>query len=107
MIYNIAVVGKPNVGKTTLINKIVQRRVAIVHDKPGVTRDRQYILFRNKKGLEFQLIDTPGIDFEIKTPMQKKMHEQTDMAIKEANICFFIVDGKMGLMPVILKFCRY
>ncbi len=97
MIYNIAIVGKPNVGKTTLINKMVKRKVAIVHDQPGVTRDRQHIKYKLKNGLECNLIDTPGIDFQIKTSMQEKMHSQTEMAIKEASICLFVVDGKNGI----------
>lgn len=97
MTYNIAIIGKPNVGKTTLINKLVRRKVAIVHDQPGVTRDRQYIKFVLKNNLECNLIDTPGIDFEIKTQMQQKMHEQTEMAIKEAHLCLFVVDGKNGI----------
>lgn len=97
MRYNIAVVGKPNVGKTTFINKFVSRNTGLVYDQEGITRDRNYVNFTDNKNFSYTFIDTPGVDFEIKTPMQDNMHKQTEYAIQEANLCLFIIDGRNGI----------
>lgn len=94
----VAVVGRPNVGKSTLINRIVGSREAIVHDEPGVTRDRLQ-LRADWNGRDFLLIDTggilPGSDDEILQSIQK----QAEAAIEEADVILFLVDGKAGINP--------
>ena len=95
MIPTVALVGKPNVGKSTLFNKIVGQKIAIIEDLPGVTRDRIYheAIYNNKK---FYLIDTGGIDAS-KMKFNDEIKMQAEIAIKEADIVVFIVDGKEGL----------
>lgn len=91
----VALVGRPNVGKSTLFNKIVGRQVSIIEDLPGVTRDRIYqeATYNKKK---FYLIDTGGID-ATKLDFNNEIKMQAEIAINEADIVVFIVDGKEGL----------
>ena len=91
----VALVGRPNVGKSTLFNKIVGKRVSIIEDIPGVTRDRIYqeATYNNKR---FYLIDTGGID-ATKMDFNNEIKMQAEIAIQEADIVVFIVDGKEGL----------
>lgn len=95
MIPTVALVGRPNVGKSTLFNKIVGKQVSIIEDLPGVTRDRIYqeATYNNKK---FYLVDTGGIDAS-KMKFNDEIKIQAEIAIKEADIVVFIVDGKEGL----------
>ena len=91
----VALVGRPNVGKSTLFNKIVGKKVSIIEDSPGVTRDRIYQeASYNKK--KFYLIDTGGID-ATKMDFNKEIKMQAEIAINEADVVIFIVDGKEGL----------
>ncbi len=93
----VAIVGRPNVGKSTLFNRLVGGRPAIVEDSPGVTRDR---LYRDATWLdkEFTVIDTGGIDFETKENIiTDKVKEQVNIAIEEAAVIIFVLDGKNGL----------
>ncbi|MBQ6323272.1 MAG: ribosome biogenesis GTPase Der [Bacilli bacterium] len=91
----VALVGRPNVGKSTLFNKIVGKQVSIIEDLPGVTRDRIYQeATYNRKS--FYLIDTGGIDAS-KMDFNKEIKMQAEIAINEADIVVFIVDGKEGL----------
>ena len=95
MIPTVALVGRPNVGKSTLFNKIVGKKVSIIEDLPGVTRDRIYqeATYNNKR---FYLIDTGGIDAS-KMKFNDEIKMQAEIAIKEADVVVFIVDGKEGL----------
>ncbi len=95
MIPTVALVGRPNVGKSTLFNKIVGKKVAIIEDLPGVTRDRIYqeATYNNKR---FYLVDTGGIDAS-KMKFNDEIKMQAEIAIKDADIVVFIVDGKEGL----------
>lgn len=95
MIPTVALVGRPNVGKSTLFNKIVGKKIAIIEDIPGVTRDRIYsdATYNNKK---FYLVDTGGIDAS-KMRFNDEIKMQAEIAIKEADIVVFVVDGKEGL----------
>ncbi len=91
----VALVGKPNVGKSTLFNRLVGQKLAIIEDTPGVTRDRLYALaeFENYK---FHLIDTGGIDLG-KEDFNKDIKVQAEIAIDEADVILFVVDAKEGL----------
>lgn len=92
----VAVVGRPNVGKSTLFNKIVGRRVSIVEDTPGVTRDRIYAE-SEWNGIPFVLIDTGGIEPDTDDIILSQMRAQAEIAIDTADAIVFIVDGKAGL----------
>ena len=91
----VALVGRPNVGKSTLFNKIIGKKVSIIEDTPGVTRDRIYqeAIYNQKK---FYLVDTGGIDTTDET-FNDIIKIQAEIAINEADIVVFIVDGKEGL----------
>ena len=91
----VAIIGSPNVGKSTIFNRIVGRRRAIVDDQPGVTRDR---LYENAEWLdrEFRIIDTGGIEIANR-PFQEQIRMQATLAIDEADVILFVVDGKKGL----------
>ena len=92
----VAVVGRPNVGKSTFFNKIVGRRVSIVEDTPGVTRDRIYAE-AEWNGIGFDLIDTGGIEPDSKDIILSQMREQAQIAMDMADVILFIVDGKDGI----------
>jgi GTP-binding protein len=92
----VAVVGRPNVGKSTLFNKLVGDRIAIVDNQPGVTRDR---LYRETEWLdtEFVLVDTGGLEPRNNDFMMTKIKQQAEVAINESDVILFIVDGKAGV----------
>ncbi|MBR2559076.1 MAG: ribosome biogenesis GTPase Der, partial [Firmicutes bacterium] len=92
----VAVVGRPNVGKSTFFNKIVGRRVSIVEDTPGVTRDRIYAE-AEWNGVYFDVIDTGGIEPASDDVILSQMREQAEIAIDMADVIVFMVDGKQGL----------
>lgn len=92
----VAVVGRPNVGKSTFFNKIVGRRVSIVEDTPGVTRDRIYAE-AEWRGIHFAMIDTGGIEPDSKDIILSQMREQAEVAMATADVIVFMVDGKDGL----------
>ncbi len=94
----IAVVGRPNVGKSTLFNRIIQQRKAIVEDIPGVTRDRIYA-DAEWDGYEFSLIDTGGFDPESEELYPSLIKDQIHIAIEEADVILAVFDGEQGVMP--------
>ncbi len=95
----VAIVGRPNVGKSTLFNRLVGKRLALVDDTPGVTRDR-----REGEGrigeLEFRLVDTAGYEDVTDTSLEARMRQQTEAAIAEADIILFMVDARAGITPM-------
>lgn len=94
----IAIVGRPNVGKSTLFNRIVRSKKAIVWDEPGVTRDRNYADVE-REGKGFTLIDTGGFEPVSKDRMYIQMREQCQLAMEEADVILFVMDAKEGLTP--------
>ena len=95
----IALVGRPNVGKSTLFNRLVGKRLALVDDTPGVTRDRREGAGR-LGDLEFTVIDTPGLEEAPEAALEGRMRKQTDHAVAEADICLFMVDARAGVTPL-------
>lgn len=95
----VAVVGRPNVGKSTLFNRVIGRRVAIVDDQPGVTRDRNFAP-ADWAGRHFYIVDTGGVIEESDRPMDKAVREQAEAAIAEADVLVLVTDGKEGLHPL-------
>ena len=94
----VAVVGFPNVGKSTLVNRLTESRDAVVHETPGVTRDRKEIV-ADWNGRRFRLIDTGGVDIADQTPITRSIAEQARAAIAEADLVLFVVDARAGVMP--------
>lgn len=105
--FKIAIIGRPNVGKSTLFNKLVGRSFAITDDTPGVTRDRKEA--QAKLGpLEFIAIDTAGLESQITDKsLEKRMMEQTELAVSDADLCLFVIDGKDGVTKKDLHFANW
>ncbi|RFB92873.1 ribosome biogenesis GTPase Der [Rhizobium leguminosarum bv. trifolii] len=99
MSFTVAIVGRPNVGKSTLFNRLVGKKLALVDDTPGVTRDRRPGDAR-LMGLTFTIIDTAGLEEADEESLQGRMRAQTEAAIDEADLSLFVVDAKNGLTPV-------
>ena len=99
MSVSFAIVGRPNVGKSTLFNRLIGRQHAIVDDQPGVTRDR-----RDGQGqlasLSFTVIDTAGLEDVNDGSLEERMRRQTEMAIIDADVTLMVVDAKAGVTPV-------
>jgi GTP-binding protein len=98
MSFTIAIIGRPNVGKSTLFNRLVGQKLALVDDEPGVTRDRREGEAR-LGDLEFTVIDTAGLDEGEKGSLTARMQEQTEAAVKLADALMFVVDARAGLTP--------
>src|SRR6185312_9674199 len=98
MSFTVAIIGRPNVGKSTLFNRLVGQKLALVDDEPGVTRDRREGQAR-LGDLAFTVIDTAGLDRGEKGSLSARMQEQTETAIKLADALMFVVDARAGLTP--------
>jgi GTPase len=94
----VAIVGFPNVGKSTLVNRLTGSRAAVVHETPGVTRDRKELLCE-WNGREFLLVDTGGVDIADPSPITRSIAEQAQAAIAEADLVLFVVDTRAGITP--------
>lgn len=94
----VAIVGRPNVGKSTLFNKLCGKRISIVKDEPGVTRDRIYG-DAEWCGYSFSLVDTGGLDVKNKSDFQLNITKQAELAVELADVVVMLVDGKEGLVP--------
>jgi GTP-binding protein len=94
----VAVVGFPNVGKSTLVNRLTGTRSAVVHETPGVTRDRKELVCE-WAGTRFRLIDTGGVDIADPSPITRSIAGQARAAVAEADLVLFVVDAKIGITP--------
>ena len=105
MAVTVAIVGRPNVGKSTLFNRLVGRKIALVDDTPGVTRDR-----REAEGhiadLTFRLLDTAGYEDRTDGSLEDRMRQQTELAIREADVILFMIDARAGVTPLDERFAQ-
>lgn len=103
--FTVALVGRPNVGKSSLFNRILQKRIAVVDSQPGVTRDRNYAVC-DWNGVGFNLIDTGGMVPNSEDLMEKMIYDQTEFALFEADLIIFMVDNQTGTDPVDIAIAR-
>ncbi|GAB9468191.1 Ribosome-associated gtpase enga [Globisporangium polare] len=104
--FRVALVGRTNVGKSTLYNRLTKTRSAIVHNVPGTTRDRRYAV-AHLAGMEFDVIDTGGLEDAPSGSLEEGMLEQTRKAVHEADLVFFLIDGRQGVTPIDSHFARW
>ena len=102
----VAIIGRPNVGKSTLFNRLVGKRLALVDDRPGVTRDRRegeaHLL-----GLDFRVIDTAGYEDEDAQSLPGRMRQQTEAAVRQADVALFLIDARAGIVPLDEEIARW
>jgi GTP-binding protein len=98
LVGTVAIVGFPNVGKSTLVNRLTATRAAVVHELPGVTRDRKELVCE-WRGRRYLLIDTGGIDVAEKNAITRSIAEQARTAVEEADLVLFVVDARAGITP--------
>src|SRR6266513_1809390 len=98
LVGTVAIVGFPNVGKSTLVNRLTGSRAAVVHETPGVTRDRKELVceWRNKR---FLLIDTGGVDIADASPITRSIADQAREAVSDADVVLFVMDAQTGITP--------
>lgn len=99
MSFSVAIIGRPNVGKSTLFNRLVGKKLALVDDTPGVTRDRREGDAR-LGDLRFTVLDTAGLEDARGDVLEARMRDQTDMAIAQADICLMLIDARAGVTPL-------
>ena len=102
----VAIVGRPNVGKSTLFNRLVGKKLALVDDRPGVTRDRREGE-ASLLGLEFKVIDTAGYEDEDPATLPGRMRVQTEAAVRDADVALFLIDAREGLTPLDEEIARW
>src|SRR5438132_2435971 len=94
----VAIVGFPNVGKSTLVNRLTGTRAAVVHETSGVTRDRKELVCE-WRGKRFLLIDTGGVDIADESPITRSIAVQAREAVAEADVVLFVLDAQVGITP--------
>ncbi len=99
MTLTVTILGRPNVGKSTLFNRLVGRKTALVDDQPGVTRDRREGM-ASIGDMKFRIFDTAGLDDAKKESLEARMSEQSVMAAREADLVFFVIDARVGITPI-------
>jgi len=99
MTFTVAITGRPNVGKSTLFNRLVGKRLALVDDQPGVTRDRRMGAAR-LGDIKFNIIDTAGLEDADSASLEGRMRDQTEQAILEADVTLFLIDARAGVTPL-------
>jgi len=102
----VAIVGRPNVGKSTLFNRLVGKKLALVDDRPGVTRDRRES-DANLLGVDFRVIDTAGFETDDPDTLPGRMRAQTQAAVQGADVALFMIDSRAGLMPLDEEIARW
>src|SRR6266550_3504740 len=102
----VAIIGRPNVGKSTLFNRLVGKKQALVDDRPGVTRDRREG-DATLLGLEFRIVDTAGYEDEEPETLPGRMRQQTEAAVRDADIALFLIDAREGLTPLDEEIARW
>ncbi len=105
MSFTLAIIGRPNVGKSTLFNRLAGKKLALVDDTPGVTRDRRHA-DASIGELKFQVIDTAGLEEADEDTLEGRMRSQTEKAIEEADLSLFLIDARTGLLPDDTTFSR-
>ncbi len=105
MSLRVAIAGRPNVGKSTLFNRLAGRKLALVHDEPGVTRDRREADAKLGE-LRFTIIDTAGLEDSPEGSLQSRMQEQTEIALAAADVILFLVDARAGITPMDQQFAE-
>jgi GTPase len=106
MTITVVIIGRPNVGKSTLFNRLVGQRVALVDDKPGVTRDRREG-DANLFGLEFRVVDTAGLEERFDASLEGRMRQQTEKALAEADLALLLFDVRAGITPLDEHFANW
>lgn len=102
----VAIIGRPNVGKSTLFNRLVGKKLALVDDRPGVTRDRREG-DATLVGLNFRIIDTAGYEDEDAASLPGRMRQQTEAAVAQADVALFMFDSRVGLVPLDEEIARW
>ena len=106
MSFTVVIVGRPNVGKSTLFNRLVGKRLALVDDTPGLTRDRREGEARLGP-LDFRVIDTAGLADESEASLEGRMRLQTEAALLEADLALMVIDARAGVTPLDAHFARW
>src|SRR5712671_5988646 len=99
MSFTVAIVGRPNVGKSTLFNRLVGKKLALVDDRPGVTRDRREGS-AELLGAAFRIIDTAGFEEDDPQSLPGRMRAQTEAAVQSADVALFMIDARAGIVPL-------
>ncbi|MBI1214796.1 MAG: ribosome biogenesis GTPase Der, partial [Alphaproteobacteria bacterium] len=106
MTFTLAIIGRPNVGKSTLFNRLVGKKLALVHDTPGLTRDWREAE-AELRGLKFRVIDTAGLEESFDASIPARMRQQTERALARADMAILMVDARSGLTPMDRHFAMW